>query len=91
MADQKRTRSRKKHSRDCLRFPEVKGKIIEQVEVDPEAEAIVILFQDKTVLSFDVDPRCVVFPEFSDWKTGNWKGIKRWPPVQSRGSMVRWP
>jgi len=36
MADQKRTRSRKRRSRDYLHFPEVKGKIVERVEIDPE-------------------------------------------------------
>jgi len=89
MADQKRTRSRKRRSRDYLRFPEVKGKIVERVEIDPEAEAVVIVFQDHTVLSFDIDPHVLVYPELSDWKSGNWKGIKRWPSVQSRGSIVR--
>ena len=91
MANQKRTRSRKKRSRDRLQFPEVRGKIIERVEVGPEAESISIVFQDKTILSFNIDPHVRVYPELSDWKTGNWKGIKRWPRVQSRGSIVRWP
>jgi hypothetical protein len=91
MADQKRTRSRKRRSRDYLRFPEVKGKIVERVEIDPEADAVVIVFQDHTVLSFDIAPHVLVYPELSDWKSGNWKGIKRWPPVQSRGSIVKWP
>lgn len=55
------------------------------MEVDPEAEAIVIVFQDKTVLSLDLDPHCAIFPEMSDWKTDNWRGIKRWPPVKNQG------
>ena len=89
MADQKRTRSRKRRSRGYLRFPEVKGKVVERVEIDPAAAAVVIVFQDHTVLSFDIDPHVLVYPELSDWKSGNWKGIKRWPPVQSKGSIVR--
>jgi hypothetical protein len=36
--------------------------------------AITILFQDKIALSFDLEPRRTVFPELSDWKTGNWRG-----------------
>ena len=91
MVGHKRTHSRKRRSREFLRFPEVKGKTVEQVEIDPDVNAITILFQDKTVLSFNLDPLLVVFSELSDWKTGNWRGIKRWRPLQSRTSMMSWP
>jgi hypothetical protein len=90
MAAPKGTHSRKKRSRHFTYFPEVKGKIVENVEIDPELVAITILFQDKTVLSFELDPRLVVYPELSDWKTGNWRGIKRWRPLHSKASMVSW-
>lgn len=69
MAALKGKRSRKKSPRH---FREVKGKIVESVEIDPDLNAITILFQDKTALSFDLEPRLTVFPELSDWKTGNW-------------------
>jgi len=94
MADLKRTHAGKKRTsgtRRFLRCPEVKGKIVEAVEVDPGLQAITILFQDKTALSFDLDPLLVAFPELSDWKTGNWRGIKRWRAIQSKLSMVSWP
>jgi hypothetical protein len=90
MAAHKRNRSRKRHTRQFLRFPEVKGKTVEAVEVDPDLTAIVVLFQDKTALSFDLDPCLTVFPELSDWKTGNWRGIKRWRPLHSKLTMVSW-
>jgi hypothetical protein len=90
MAAAKGTHSRKKRSRRFLHFPQVKGKIVASVEVDPDVQAITILFQDKTALSFDLDPRLVVFPELSNWKTGNWRGIKRWRPLHSKPSMVSW-
>ncbi len=90
MAAPKGTHSRKRRSRRFLRFPQVKGKIVESVDVDPDVQAITILFQDKTALSFDLDPRLIVFPELSDWKTGNWRGIKRWRPLHSKLSMVSW-
>ena len=90
MADHKRNRSRKQRTRQFLRFPEVRGKTVEAVEVDPDLTAIVVLFQDKTALSFDLDPCLTVFPELSDWKTGNWRGIKRWRPLHSKLSMVSW-
>ena len=91
MANSKRANPRKRGSSNFTRFPEVKGKIVESVEVDPDVQAVVILFKDRTALSFDLDPRLTVFPELSDWKTGNWKGIKRWPALHSKISMVKWP
>jgi hypothetical protein len=91
MAASKRIRSLKSGSRQFTRFPEVKGKIVESVEVDPDVQAVVILFKDRTALSFDFDPSLTVFPELSDWKTGNWKGIKRWAALHSKISMLKWP
>jgi hypothetical protein len=90
MTKSKRTRSRRRRSSDRLHFPEVKGKIVEQVTVDPAAQAVTILFKDKTLLSFDVDSHHYIFPELSDYKTGEWKGIKRWAPVSSSLSLVKW-
>ena len=71
MAAPKGTHSRKKHSRHFTYFPQVKGNIVESVEIDADLDAITILFQDKTALSFDLEPRLTVIPELSDWK--NWK------------------
>lgn len=90
MADRKRTRTRKKLS-SYHRFPEVKGKIVELVEVDQDANAILIMFEDNTVLGFDIDSSHVVFPQLSDRKKGNWKSIKQWRPIHSPISMVKWP
>ena len=90
MADRKSTRSRKRHT-SLMRFLEVKGKTVEAVEIDPDLTAITILFQDKTVLSFDLDPMLVLFPELASLKTGNWRSIKRWPALRSKISMVKWP
>lgn len=86
MAEDKRTKSRRR----ALRFPEVRGKVVEMVEIDPEVEVITILFQDKTALSFDVGPTLTIFPELSDWKTGDSRRIKRWPAVRSKSAMVSW-
>lgn len=90
MADNKRTRSRKRHT-SLIRFSEVKGKTIEAVEIDPDLTAISILFQDKTALSFDLDPVLLVFPELGSLKTGNWRSRKRWPVMRSKPAMLRWP
>ena len=90
MADRKRTRSLKRDTSRFLRFPQVKGKIVESVDIDPHVEAITILFQDKTVLSFDLEPQLAVFSEMSGWKFGNWRKLKRWRPVHSKVSTVSW-
>ncbi|HEY7405755.1 MAG TPA: hypothetical protein VIB39_19675 [Candidatus Angelobacter sp.] len=90
MAAHKRNRSRKRRSSRFLYFREVRGKIVEQVEVDPALQAITILFKDRTALSFDLDPGLTVYPELSDWKTGDWRGIKRWSALHTEPSMAAW-
>ena len=92
MADNKRTRSRKRRKavpfRQLLKFPQVKGKVIDRVELSLSADdcSIEIRFDDKTALNFDMEqePGIKVTPDFADWKTGNWKSIKRWRPVHSK-------
>jgi hypothetical protein len=90
MAIRKGKSSRKQRT-SYRHFPEVRGKIISEIEIDPDAQAILILFEDNTALSFDLDSSHVVFPELSNRKAGNWKPIKRWPPIHSPVSMVKWP
>ena len=86
MANRKGKSSRKRRSR---RFAEVRGKIVDSVEVD--ADVIGIFFQDKTALTFDVDSTHIIYPELSDWRTGNSRSIKKWPEIRSKTSMVEWP
>jgi hypothetical protein len=92
MAVSKATRSgrRKKAYQRVLRFPKAKGKIIAEVElaISPDYNIIEIVFQDKTSLSFNLEPCFQVTPELINWKTGNYKPIKRWRPVHSRSSRV---
>lgn len=88
MAAHKGKSAHKQHS-SLLRFPQVRGKIVDGVEVD--AETITILFRDKTALSFDFDPTLIIYPELADFRTGNWRGIKRWRSIHSKPTMVRWP
>jgi hypothetical protein len=83
MAANKVTLSRKRRKRPA--FAEVKGKTVEGIELKPTENgySIGIMFQDRTFLSFDVDPFVTVMPELSDWKTQNYKPLKRWPSVRS--------
>jgi hypothetical protein len=83
MAIKKRTQPHKKRTRDP--FSVVRGKVVERIEISTMSEAceIGILFKDKTYLGFDLDPFLRITPDFSDWKTRNYKPLKRWPPIQS--------
>lgn len=66
-------------------FPEVKGKIIDRVEIVADADycGIDIRFQDKTSLAFSFESCVVVSPEYSDWTSGEQKPIKEYKPVRS--------
>ena len=94
LADNKVTRSRKRKKeppyRRVLRFPEVRGKIIDLVELgsSPDDYTIEIRFQDKTALTFGIEPCVNAFPELANWKTGEYTPIKRWRPVHSRSSTI---
>jgi hypothetical protein len=87
MAALKRTRSdkRKKDYQRVHKFPEAKGKVIAGVELSVSSDYCIvdISFQDKTALSFDLESCVQVFPEFTNWKSGNSKPLKRWRPVRS--------
>jgi hypothetical protein len=70
------------------RFPEVKGKVLEWVELDLRGDDdcyIEIGFQDQTALVFEILPYVGlnVRADYGDWKTHNWRAIKRWPPFTS--------
>jgi hypothetical protein len=83
MADNKTTRSRR--IRKVLRFPQIKGKVIAEVELSlyPEYPAVDIRFQDKTAFTLGIHPCFQVTPVLADWKTGDYKQIKRWKPILS--------
>jgi hypothetical protein len=44
-----------------------------------------VRFEDKTAMHFAIEPGFMVEPGYSDWKTGNWRPIKRWPLIRSAG------
>lgn len=75
---------------DLLSFPEVKGKTIEELKLylRNDDTCLSIFFADKTLLHFDLEPRITVRTDLSDWKTHNWRPIKRWPV---RTTETSWP
>jgi hypothetical protein len=83
MAKGKTTRSPKRRKKDP--FAVVRGKVVERIEVSTMDDdwTIGIMFQDRTYLGFDIGSFLRITPDFSDWKTHNYKRIKRWPPLRS--------
>jgi hypothetical protein len=73
-------------------FPEVKGKTLEalQLSLDTDESGISLIFQDKTHLEFSIEPLFTVRTEYSDWKTHNWRKIRRWPPFSSTSAWMKW-
>jgi hypothetical protein len=88
MATRKATRSRARKevpSRRVLSFPQIKGKIIADVELSLSSDyrAVDIRFEDKTALTLSIEPRFQVTPVLADWKTGNYRLLKQWKPILS--------
>ena len=71
--------------RSVHHMEEVKGKSVDCVEfyTSSENHSIDVCFQDKTTLHFSIDPGFLLETEYADWKTGNWRRIKRWHTLRS--------
>src|SRR5260221_14354496 len=80
-----KTTIRPYNGRRFYRFEEVKGKPLDYVEgfTASEYHSIDVRFEDKTAMHFVIDPGFTLETEYADWKTGNWRPIKRWPPIRS--------
>ena len=77
---------RRRRPRHCLRFREVVGKTVEFIEMRADAEfpCVEIGFKDKTALLFVMDTRLAMEPEYTNWKSGNQRTLRRWPAVECR-------
>jgi hypothetical protein len=76
---------RSKSLRKVLQFPQVAGKLVEDVEFssDPGYHSISINFKDKTSLNLAITANFGVKGDYSDWKTGDQRVIRRWPPARN--------
>jgi len=74
------------HSR-VVQFPEVRGLTVEKVvlSTDSDFPCVSIRFQDNTDLTVLVDPWLTFQVDYSRWKAGNQKILKRWPVFRSDG------
>ena len=75
----------KRNDRRFVQFADAKGKVIDTVELltAPDYHSISINFRDKTCLNFSVETGFTVQPEYSDWKTGEQRILRKWPQIKS--------
>jgi hypothetical protein len=73
------------------RFEEAKGKALDYIEFFTMGEfhCIDVAFEDKTAMQFVIEPTFTLETDFADWKTGDWRPIKRWPLIQSESNRVK--
>ena len=70
-----------------VEFPQARGRTVEMVELnlDSDFHCISIRFQDNTDLTFLIDPTLTFRADYSKWKDGEQKVLKRWPPISIVG------
>ena len=70
-----------------VEFPEARGRTVERVELSTASDfpCVSIRFQDNTDLTVLVDPWLTFQVDYSKWKAGNQKILKRWPVFRSDG------
>lgn len=80
-------KQRKTRRSQLIEFPEAKGRTVEKVELstDPEFSCVSIRFQDNTALTVVIDPWLTFQADYSRWKNGEQKVLKRWPVFRSDG------
>lgn len=80
-----KTTIRRYPGRSFHRFEEAKGKALDYIEFFTMGEyhCIDVSFEDKTAMHLVIEPSFTLATELADWKTGDWRGIKRWPPIRS--------
>lgn len=67
-------------------FPDVRGKVIADVYLTNKSylKGVTLCFDDNTELVIDIDLSLSFKANYSDWKNGNQRVIKRWPHIRSR-------
>ena len=68
-------------------FPQARGRTVERVELnlDSDFHCISIRFQDDTDLTFVIEPALTFRTDYSRWKDGEQKVLKRWAPISMVG------
>ncbi len=79
----RRTRQRRLPS-ECVRYTEMKGRTVEQIEVwlSSDYRCVSIRFEDKTDFTVEIDTRLVCHALHTGWKNGDSRVLKRWPAIE---------
>jgi hypothetical protein len=74
-----------RRGRQFLRFSEAVGKTVDFVEMGTAAEfpCVEIGFTDRTAFLFLMETRLTMKPAYSDWKTGDQRVLREWPPQET--------
>ncbi len=66
-------------------FPQAKGKLLEGVEFSTYSDYhdLTLKFEDKTCLNFVIDTGFTLTTDYSEWKTGNQRVLRAWPPIHN--------
>lgn len=80
-----RTLKRLASSSRIVRFPQAKGRIVEEVElfIDASYNGLTLKFQDNSSLSFEFATGFAVEAYLSRWKAGNERVLRYWPRLHS--------
>jgi hypothetical protein len=70
-----------------VEFQEARGRTVEKVVLNTDSDfpCVSIRFQDNTDLTVVIDPWLTFRADYSRWKAGNQKVLKRWPVFRSDG------
>jgi len=79
------TTIRRYPGRSFHRFEKAKGKTLDYVEFFTMGEyhCIDVCFEDKTAMHLVIEPSFTLGTEYTNWKSGDLRTIKRWPLVRS--------
>jgi hypothetical protein len=74
-----------------LEFPGMQGRRLEKIELITAGDyhAVSIRFQEKITLHLVIDPGFTLKANLRDWRDGNGRSIKSWPPIISSGMRLR--
>lgn len=73
------------NDRKFVHFPQVKGRVVENIELFTMADfhSITIDFRDKTQFNLMLEPSLLIASNMADMSTGEQHILKRWPTVRS--------
>jgi hypothetical protein len=72
-------------SRKLVQFSHAQAKVVKDVDFsdEPDGQIISINFWDKTCLNFTIEPGFTLKTDYSDFKTGEQRIIRKWRPIRS--------